>query len=651
MTRFVRIPVLTAAVFGIAVLARAAAPAQQAALPSIAWNQNRVAAGTLDGATRTVDLDVTRGNWFPDGPRGSSTVVDAFAERGKTPLIPGPLLRVRVGTDIRVRLRNTLDRAIVVHNLVDLPSRGDRPIALPARGERIVRIHTYAAGTYLYWGAQTAATINHRWADDALLSGVIVVDPPGAVPDDHIFVLGVWAGVKTKKGNPSFGFSIDAINGRAWPATERLSYRTGERVTWRFVNASAETHPMHLHGFPFTVVQRGDGTDVASVTGEREVTDRIPAGHTALVRWTADRPGAWMFHCHIVYHVSAHQPDALALAGQVEHPLDFEGAQHFPMHAGAHDMAMGDAGALDIDHAMGGMIVAVAVRPSSKIPPPQRAPQQRVQLTVEPAPMPRPSPSAEIFPGFRYVVAQNGVTSVQDGESAPAIVLTRGVPAAITVVNKLDEATSVHWHGIEVQDSYVDGAGLTDLWGRPSPMVMPDGTFEARFVPNRAGTFMYHTHADDMWQLGAGLAGPLLVLEPGRRFDPATDHVVMITQPRDSNKWDFVNVNGTLTPAPLEMAAGAPQRLRLLNMTLFQTDVVARFVPVPGATLPSWSIVAEDGLDLPRARLVAAKDGVQVSVGQTRDVTFTAPPPGTYTLELDDDFGGPALAKVPITSR
>ena len=60
--------------------------------------------------------------------------------------------------------------------------------------------------------------------------------------------------------------------------------------------------------------------------------------------------------------------------------------------------------------------------------------------------------------------------------------------------------------------------------------------------------------------------------------------------------------------------------------------------------------MAQDGVDLHRPRTIRADTGVAVTVGQTRDVTFVAPPPGAYTLQVQT-FCGRALAKIPVTVR
>ena len=98
----------------------------------------------------------------------------------------------------------------------------------------------------------------------------------------------------------------------------------------------------------------------------------------------------------------------------------------------------------------------------------------------------------------------------------PPLVLTRGEPVQITVVNNLQDATSIHWHGIEL-DSYFDGvSGWSGDQRKTAPHVNAGDSFAVRFTPPRAGTFIYHSHFDEERQLGSGLYGPIIVLEPGQ---------------------------------------------------------------------------------------------------------------------------------------
>src|SRR5687767_8897301 len=87
--------------------------------PRAVANDNRVAAGTLERGILTVRLTMRETAWHPDGPNGCGLRVHAFAEEGKPARIPGPLIRVPVGTEVRVVLRNSLGEAVRVRGLVD----------------------------------------------------------------------------------------------------------------------------------------------------------------------------------------------------------------------------------------------------------------------------------------------------------------------------------------------------------------------------------------------------------------------------------------------------------------------------------------------------------------------------------------------------
>src|SRR5690242_2238436 len=89
----------------------------------------------------------------------------------------------------------------------------------------------------------------------------------------------------------------------------------------------------------------------------------------------------------------------------------------------------------------------------------------------------------------------------------PELRVRQGEPVRITVVNKLDEDTTVHWHGIRLPNAMDGVPGLTQ---KP---IRPGESFVYQFTPPDAGTFWYHPHADTLQQLGHGLAGPLIVEE------------------------------------------------------------------------------------------------------------------------------------------
>jgi FtsP/CotA-like multicopper oxidase with cupredoxin domain len=71
-------------------------------------------------------------------------------------------------------------------------------------------------------------------------------------------------------------------------------------VIWDLVNLSEVNHPFHLHGFFFQVVDR-DGQPPAFQSWEDTV--KVPVNGRVRIAWIADdRPGGWMYHCHILEH-------------------------------------------------------------------------------------------------------------------------------------------------------------------------------------------------------------------------------------------------------------------------------------------------------------------------------------------------------------
>ncbi|WP_157738870.1 multicopper oxidase family protein [Labrenzia sp. VG12] len=118
----------------------------------------------------------------------------------------------------------------------------------------------------------------------------------------------------------------------------------------------------------------------------------------------------------------------------------------------------------------------------------------------------------------------------------PEIRVKRGERVKIRFLNKLEEATSVHWHGIRI-DNAMDGvAGLTQ------PAVEPGESFDYDFVVPDAGTYWYHAHTMSWNQVPRGLAGPLIVEENEPVFDPANDITLML------NDWRLKE-DGTLETA------------------------------------------------------------------------------------------------------
>ena len=112
-------------------------------------------------------------------------------------------------------------------------------------------------------------------------------------------------------------------------------------------------------------------------------------------------------------------------------------------------------------------------------------------------------------PLYGIALDEIGVEPPQDSgqHAGPALVLNRGEPVSVTVINRTPEPTSVHWHGIELE-SYFDGVpGISGIKPQVAPLIAPSDSFEVRFTPPRLGTFIYHSHVNEKRQHRAGLVG------------------------------------------------------------------------------------------------------------------------------------------------
>ncbi|MEO8480262.1 MAG: multicopper oxidase domain-containing protein, partial [Gemmatimonadota bacterium] len=281
--------------------------------PTVATHDNRLPAGVTRDGTLRLDLEIVRGDWYPNGADRAGANVLVFAERGHGPTTPGPLVRARAGTSIAVSMHNTTDDTLAIHGLTSKIGLAafDSVVVLPGAS----RSWTFIAeteGSYLYWGARPGTPLAEQLYDDAQLNGALIVDPAtGAIPADRIMVIDSYTDGKLPNGDPDLDRELLVVNGRPWPDTERLQYAVGDSIRWRVLNASVAPHPMHLHGFYFRVDGRGDWRrDTLYSDAERRmaVTELLKPGQSMHLTWSPNRPGGWLFHCHLSYHVLPNPP-------------------------------------------------------------------------------------------------------------------------------------------------------------------------------------------------------------------------------------------------------------------------------------------------------------------------------------------------------
>jgi FtsP/CotA-like multicopper oxidase with cupredoxin domain len=467
--------------------------------------------------------------------------------------------------------------------------------------------------------------------DDSQLAGAFIVDSSTTLGTarDRVIVLGLWSQLPQAGGNLQRTPVRFVMNGKSWPYTERLAYSVGDTARFRIVNTSIAPHPMHLHGFYFNVDSRGDG-HVDSTYGPSSprmaVTERAAPGRTFSLTWVPERPGNWLFHCHDNLHVLRNRP------------LDGSGVppEHHMTNVKNHSLEM-----------MGGLVMGVEVRPKGRmtVAPDDKSPRRKLRLVAQ-----VDSGGSDNEPAYGYALDDGAVRTptARPLLPGPTILLTRGEPVGITVVNELSEATAVHWHGIEL-DSYFDGvAGFSGMGAKLSPVIAPRDSFEARFTPPRAGTFMYHPHADEVRQQQAGLTGAIIVLPPGERFDAERDFVLLVSTPRKAADAGTVYLNGTNAPAPKEMRVGQRYRLRLVNIHTARPSMIARLTR--DSTLLSWRAIAKDGMDLPHDQATVRPAAQQSGNGEAYDFEFTPTTPGDIKFTMSSAAGN-LLVTLPIRVR
>ncbi|MEP2703482.1 MAG: multicopper oxidase family protein [Roseibium sp.] len=109
-----------------------------------------------------------------------------------------------------------------------------------------------------------------------------------------------------------------------------------------------------------------------------------------------------------------------------------------------------------------------------------------------------------------------GMMSFAADGPPPVLRFKQGEKTSINVVNQLDEATVVHWHGLRIANA-MDGVPYLTQY----PIETGDA-FRYEFTPPDAGTYWYHPHCNTLEQMARGLTGVLIVEEdedPGFDLD------------------------------------------------------------------------------------------------------------------------------------
>ncbi len=215
----------------------------------------------------------------------------------------------------------------------------------------------------------------------------------------------------------------------------------------------------------------------------------------------------------------------------------------------------------------------------------------------------------------------------------PTIEVGEGDRVRIYVTNRLIAPTSVHWHGIFLP-SGMDGVG-----GVSQRAIKPGETFKYEFTLRQHGTFMYHSHHDEMTQMSMGMLGMFIVHPRGvpKAQRPDRDFVMMLSEwkidpgtrrpdPNEMVDFNLLTINARCFPGTDNLIAkwGDKVRIRIGNLSAMSHHPIH----LHGY---SFNVVATDGGAIPAAGQWP-ETTVLVPVGSTRDIELRADAEGDWVM-------------------
>ena len=215
----------------------------------------------------------------------------------------------------------------------------------------------------------------------------------------------------------------------------------------------------------------------------------------------------------------------------------------------------------------------------------------------------------------------------------PLIEAVEGDRVRVYVSNRLPAPTTVHWHGVFL-DNGMDGVG-----GITQALIQPGETFRYEWTFRQHGTLLYHPHHDEMTQMAMGMMGMIVVHPRGvpEAERPARDFAILLSEwklepgarrpdPMAMNDFNLLTMNGKCYPGtgPLLARLGDRVRIRFGNLSAMDHHPIHLHGFV-------FNVVATDGGDIPRAGQWP-ETTVLVPTGSTRDVEFVADAEGDWPM-------------------
>ncbi|MBX3379406.1 MAG: copper oxidase [Phycisphaeraceae bacterium] len=218
------------------------------------------------------------------------------------------------------------------------------------------------------------------------------------------------------------------------------------------------------------------------------------------------------------------------------------------------------------------------------------------------------------------------------GVHGPVIEAVEGDRVRIFVTNKLSAPTTVHWHGV-LLPSGMDGVG-----GLTQKAILPGETYMYEFPLRQHGTLMYHSHHDEMTQMGMGMTG-LFIIHPRNPQAPRPDRdfALMLHEwkievgasrpdPNEMTDFNTLTINAKCFPGtqPLIVKTGDRVRIRIGNLSAMDHHPIH----LHGYY---FTVTETDGGVIPEAGRWP-ETTVLVATGSTRTVEFVADNPGDWAM-------------------
>jgi len=233
----------------------------------------------------------------------------------------------------------------------------------------------------------------------------------------------------------------------------------------------------------------------------------------------------------------------------------------------------------------------------------------------------------EIAPGLKTEVwGYNGSTP------GPTIEAVEGDRLRIYVTNRFPEPTTAHWHGLVLPNGMDGVAGLTQ---KPIPV---GETYVYEFVVKYPGTYMYHSHFDEMTQIALGAVG-MFIVHPKRPRGPRVDRDFVLMShewkinagarrpdPNAMSDFNVLTFNGKAFPATAPLLVGRGERIRLRLGNLGPMD----HHPIHLHGL-AFRVTATDGGFVPETAQYP-ETTVLVPVGSTRVIEFVPEEAGDWAV-------------------